>query len=181
MVPVMSARAHWKRWLLPRTVPARIVLVIALLCALWVGWHGWCWWVNARTEAWTESTGGVVRFADPRRGDPLAKWRGHPALGTIEWIRFGEDRPVAPEELGRLRWLPGLRTLWLAGGTFADEHLARLPALPELEFLRLDASSITDDGLATLANRKSLKLLSLGDTPVTDAGMLHLSGLTRLV
>jgi hypothetical protein len=180
MVPVMSARAHWIRWLLPRTVPARIVLVIALLCAPWSAWRGWCWWVNARTAAWAKSTGGWVEFADPRPGDPLAEWREHPALGTIDGIQFGGDRPVAPAELGRLRWLPGLRGLSLDGGTFTDEHLARLPALPGLETLYLDTSSITDAGLEALAHRKSLISLSLSHTPVTDAGMPHLSGLTEL-
>lgn len=180
MVPVMSARAHWKRWLLPRTVPARIVLVIALLWAPWSAWRGWCWWVNARTVAWAESTGGGVEFANPRPGDLLAEWREHPALGTIEELQFGGARPVAPAELRRLRWLPGLRTLWLVGGTFTDEHLARLPALPGLEILYLHGSSITDAGLEALAHRKSLVFLSLINTPITDAGMPHLSGLTGL-
>jgi hypothetical protein len=181
MVPVMSARAHWIRWLLPRTVPARIVLVIALLCASWSAWHGWCWWINARTAAWAESTGGFVGWGEADTGDPFYKWREHSAFGTIEGIELGFNRTFAPAELGRLSWLPGLRELWLVGFTVTDEHLARLPSLARLEQLILNRSYITDAGLEALAHRKSLVFLTLSDTPVTDAGMPHLSRLTGLV
>lgn len=102
--------------------------------------------------------------------DPPEGW---PAL------RFS-DTLLKDAQMGHLRAVPHLRTLFLANTPITDAGLDVLEGSPHIESLDLSGTAITDAGLKRLQGLTKLKELDLSGTAITDAGLAWLQGLERL-
>ena len=87
---------------------------------------------------------------------------------------------VADAELVRLKELPGLAGLFLAGTPVTDAGLVHLEGLKQLEHLDLRRTAITDVGLVHLKGLPRLAEINLSDTQVTEAGLVLLKQLACL-
>ena len=86
-----------------------------------------------------------------------------------------------PIHLGHKRKLRGNETVALTyNPAVTDADLARLRSVPQLKGLYLAGTQITDADLATLSGLSQLRELALIDMAVTDAGLEHLKGLHAL-
>lgn len=93
----------------------------------------------------------------------------------------GLDPQAEEDALARLKNVPSLIALDLAGVRCSAATLDDVQGLTNLETLHLEHTRINDAGLAQLAGLRHLKYLNLFDTPVTDAGVASLERLTNLV
>jgi hypothetical protein len=82
--------------------------------------------------------------------------------------------------LERLRRLPRLLWVTLAGKQVTNASLEHLKGLTRLQDLSLNNTQVTDAGLVHLKGLTKLQRLNLDETQVTDAGLGHLKGLTQL-
>lgn len=78
------------------------------------------------------------------------------------------DSPrITTEGIKRLKSLPGLEELHLAGAQFTDGVLPILRDMPKLRVLVLDYSSVTDRGMLTVKGLDRLAFVSVVGTKVT--------------
>jgi RNA polymerase sigma factor (sigma-70 family) len=87
---------------------------------------------------------------------------------------------VDNDGLARIKNLPELNYLSLAGNAISDEGLKSLKELPALRTLDLERTPVTDDGLKHLTEVKKLARLILAGEKITDAGIQNLRELAKL-
>ncbi|MEP6668392.1 MAG: hypothetical protein ABJF10_04520 [Chthoniobacter sp.] len=108
--------------------------------------------------------------------------RAEQVANGVNWryVNFrGADKPDAALYV-RLKSVPSIVELSLAGMKFAPEDLANIASLKNLTTLNLSGSNVTDDGLKAVENLEKLSSLNLFSTGITDAGLSHLAHLKNL-
>ena len=86
---------------------------------------------------------------------------------TLTHLAIVDSPRITTEGIKRLKLLPGLEELHLAGAQFTDGVLPILRDMPKLRVLVLDYSSVTDKGMATLKGLDRLAFVSVVGTKVT--------------
>jgi Leucine rich repeat len=99
------------------------------------------------------------------------KYAADPASAGNETVALNYLSDVGDAELARVRSLPKLKRLYLAGTQITDAGLAAASGLSQLKELDLSNTAITDAGLERLTSLHNLKVLYLKNTPVTDRGI----------
>jgi hypothetical protein len=99
------------------------------------------------------------------------EWATNPASAGNETVGLSYLPDVGDAELARVRSLPKLKRLFLAGTQITDAGLASVSGLSQLKDLSLSNTAITDAGLEHLTGLHNLKKLDLNNTPVTDRGI----------
>jgi mono/diheme cytochrome c family protein len=106
-----------------------------------------------------------------------------PVAAGLHWhevnLRSQGDRPV-DGALAKLKDVPSVVSLDLAGTKFSGASLSNLKSLTNLARLHLEHTQVHDADLANISGLVRLTYLNLFDTPITDAGLEHLKGLTNL-
>ncbi len=108
-------------------------------------------------------------------------WATNPSSRGKETVALAYNPAVTDADLARLRSLPQLKRLYLAGTQITDANLATLSGLSQLRELALIDTAVTDAGLEHLKGLHVLKELSLKHTRVTEQGIKRLrSALPKL-
>jgi hypothetical protein len=102
------------------------------------------------------------------------QWATNPASAGNETVGLSYIPDVGDAELARVRSLPKLKRLFLAGTQITDAGLASVSGLSQLKELSLSDTAITDAGLEHLTALHNLKRLDLKNTHVTDGGIQRL-------
>jgi hypothetical protein len=114
-------------------------------------------------------------YIDVLPGDPLP-----PAPFELSTVDLGRQQKVRNEDLARFRGLPRLGTINFSYTGVGDEGLLRLGDLPALEHLFLVETKVTDRGIEVLGRYPNLRTLYLSGTRITDAGLKHVGACKRL-
>jgi len=113
---------------------------------------------------------------------------------SYRWLRLWLDREtcrkvvminlehchISDKEVGMLRRLPWVRSVYLGGNPITDNALIDITDLQNLETLSLFGTNITDDGLDNLSEIKGLAALDIHNSAITDEGLRKLARVQKL-
>jgi len=115
----------------------------------------------------------------PIAAEPIGPWL-RKLFGDDFFINAAKAELDDDAQMERLKGLPKLQQLRLAGPQITDAGLQHLEGLTRLYTLALDGCQITDAGLEHLEGLTRLYKLDLRCPQITDDGLQHLEGLTQL-
>jgi membrane-associated protease RseP (regulator of RpoE activity) len=116
-------------------------------------------------------------------GAKISRGQSFNGFGVEEYIltiELGPDFRGSEQDLRRLKWLPDVELLILAGPKATDAWLKQAAAIERLSELHLYETAASDAGLAAFAGHASLTQVGIYYTPISDEALPHLQKLPGL-
>ena len=141
----------------------------------------WLRWLREHAPSGTPAPAVVEKAKEPPSPSLYERLKGFGLRGTsvsdaalshlvvfkhLKHLAIVDSPNITAEGIQRLKALPNLEELHLAGVQFADATLTALRDLPQLRVLVLDFSPVTEKGLKALEGLDHLEFLSLVRTRV---------------